>query len=113
MSDRPAAGSSTNPLEASLTTRLDSWVERQGGEALYRFLDPAGEEAEVLTYASLQGQARTLAARLLTVAEPGDRALLLFPPGLDFVVSFIACLYAGVVAVPAYPPGSRRTLPRV
>ncbi|MDY7092284.1 MAG: amino acid adenylation domain-containing protein, partial [Acidobacteriota bacterium] len=113
MSHRPPVGSSTDPLEAALTTRLDSWVERQGEKALYRFLDSAGEEAQVLTYASLRNQARALAARLLTVAEPGDRALLLFPPGLDFIVSFVACLYAGVVAVPAYPPGSRRTLPRV
>ena len=36
--------------------------------------------------------------------RPGDRALLLYPPGLDFIAAFFGCLYAGVVAVPAYPP---------
>jgi acyl-CoA synthetase (AMP-forming)/AMP-acid ligase II len=46
----------------------------------------------------------------------GERALLLYPPGLDFIPAFFGCLYAGVVAVPAYPPQpsqASRTLPRL
>jgi len=39
---------------------------------------------------------------------PGDRALLLYPPGLDFIDAFFGCLYAGVVAVPCYPPARAR-----
>ncbi|MEM8964752.1 MAG: fatty acyl-AMP ligase, partial [Acidobacteriota bacterium] len=48
-----------------------------------------------------------------TVTSKGDRVLLLYAPGLDFVVGFLACLYAGVIAVTAYPPASRRHLPRL
>src|SRR5262249_44759609 len=46
----------------------------------------------------------------------GGRALLLYSPGLDFIEGFFGCLYAGVVAVPAYPPDPaklNRTLPRL
>jgi acyl-CoA synthetase (AMP-forming)/AMP-acid ligase II len=48
--------------------------------------------------------------------RPGDRALLLYPPGLEFIPAFFGCLYSGVIAVPAYPPQpsqASRTLPRL
>ncbi|MEC4574221.1 fatty acyl-AMP ligase [Streptomyces virginiae] len=72
---------------------------------LFTFL-PDGEEAEpTLTFAALDAKARAVAASLQTAhVEPGSRALLLFQPGQDFVVAFFGCLYAGVVAVPAYLP---------
>lgn len=38
--------------------------------------------------------------------KPGDRVLLVYPPGLEFIVAFLACLRAGAVAVPVYPPGA-------
>ena len=41
-----------------------------------------------------------------TSSAAGERALLLYPPGLEFIAAFFGCLYAGVVAVPAYLPGS-------
>ena len=47
---------------------------------------------------------------------PGERALLIYPPGLDYIAAFFGCLYAGVIAVPAYPPNPaqlKRTLPRL
>lgn len=46
----------------------------------------------------------------------GQRALLLYAPGLDYVAGVLGCLYAGVVAVPVYPPDFARlvrTLPRL
>ncbi|WP_067865144.1 fatty acyl-AMP ligase [Nocardia shimofusensis] len=70
----------------------------------YVFLDDHGAEAAVLTYAELERRVRAVAGRLADAAAPGDRALLIFPPGLDFVVAFFACLYAGVIAVPVIPP---------
>ncbi|MFD6231239.1 fatty acyl-AMP ligase [Streptomyces sp. NPDC060232] len=72
---------------------------------LFTFL-PDGEEAEPsLTFAALDAKARAVAASLHAAhVEPGSRALLLFQPGQDFVVAFFGCLYAGVVAVPAYLP---------
>jgi amino acid adenylation domain-containing protein/non-ribosomal peptide synthase protein (TIGR01720 family) len=79
----------------------------------YTFLDAAGEEAATLTFADLDRRARTIAAHLQAQGAAGERALLLYPPGLEFVAAFLGCLYAGVVAVPAYPPRSARTLPRL
>ncbi len=79
----------------------------------YTFLDAAGEEAATLTFADLDRRARTIAAHLQARGAAGERALLLYPPGLEFVAAFLGCLYAGVVAVPAYPPRSARTLPRL
>ena len=43
----------------------------------------------------------------------GGRALLLFPPGLEFITAFLGCLYSGTVAVPAYPPRKKRGLNRL
>ncbi|HVG11019.1 MAG TPA: amino acid adenylation domain-containing protein [Thermoanaerobaculia bacterium] len=74
----------------------------------YRFLDDGEEEGGSLTYAEVDRRARALAAFLQREGGAGERALLLYPPGLDFVVSFLGCLYAGTVAVPAYPPRSNR-----
>ncbi|GAA4963214.1 fatty acyl-AMP ligase [Pseudonocardia tropica] len=68
------------------------------------FLDDGGAETAELTYAGLLGRARALAARLGEHARPGDRALLVFAPGLEFLVAFYGCLEAGVIAVPVPPP---------
>src|SRR5262245_36702167 len=84
------------------------------GRPLYLFLEDGEVEGAAWTRADLDVQARSLAARLQDLgAVPGDRALLLFPPGLDFVAAFFGCLYAGTVAVPVYPPRSARALPRL
>jgi acyl-CoA synthetase (AMP-forming)/AMP-acid ligase II len=76
-----------------------------------------GERKEVrLSHAELDRRARAVAAQLQQVARPGDRALLLYPAGLEFLAGFFGCLYAGLVAVPTYPPDSRqdtRTIPRL
>src|SRR5438132_9456546 len=88
----------------------------QAERRAYTFLTD-GETAQVhLTYAALDLQARAIAALLQQHASAGDRALLLYPPGLDYIAAFFGCLYAGLVAVPAYPPNPMhldRTLPRL
>ena len=68
------------------------------------FLDDRGAETAELTYGGLLGRARILAARLGEHVRPGDRALLVFAPGLEFLVAFYGCLEAGVIAVPVPPP---------
>ncbi|NUT42534.1 MAG: fatty acyl-AMP ligase, partial [Thermoactinospora sp.] len=73
------------------------------------FHDGSGD----LTYGDLHRRAATLAARLLRRARRGDRAVLLLPPGPDYVTAFFGCLYAGVIAVPTYPPLDERQLPRL
>ena len=66
-----------------------------------------------ITYAMLDTRARCVAAVLQAIAPPGARAILLYPPGLEFIVGLFGCLYAGVIPAPAYPPLPRRRLPRV
>lgn len=61
----------------------------------------------------LDRRARGVAAALLDVAAPGDRALLLYEHARDFIAGFLGCLYAGVVAVPLYAPRRNRSLHRV
>src|SRR5688572_31350898 len=79
----------------------------------YTFLAEGEEESGSLTYAELESRARALAACLQGMGAAGERVLLLYSPGLDFIVGFLGCLYAGCAAVPAYPPRSARTLPRL
>ena len=61
-------------------------------------------DEETLTCASLLARSRAVAAALQARCRPRDRALILCPPGLGYIVAFFACQLAGVVAVPAYPP---------
>ena len=92
---------------------LEHRAEREGARTAYRFLSSSGEEDGVLTYAELRARVASMARQISAVAAPGDRVVLLLPPGLDYVTALYACLYAGVVAVPAYPPNPRRPDGRV
>jgi natural product biosynthesis luciferase-like monooxygenase protein/amino acid adenylation domain-containing protein len=82
----------------------------------FSFLADGERETARLTYAELDGRARAVGALLDEYDARGERVLLLFDAGLEFVASFFGCLYAGAVAVPAPPPHPSRlgrTLPRV
>lgn len=73
-----------------------------------------GETDQVhITNAELDRQARAIGAWLESLNLSGERALLLYPPGLEFIAAFFGCLYAGVVAVPVYPPRRNRSLNRI
>jgi 8-amino-7-oxononanoate synthase len=65
-----------------------------------------------LTFGQLNRHARAIAAHLQDMNMSGQRVLLVFPPGLDFIAAFFGCLYAGCVAVPTYPPHRHRMLER-
>ncbi len=85
-------------------------ADRQGDKTAYRFLvHGKGEEEEVsTTFAALDRRARALGAFLQHQGARGERVLLLYPPGLEFITSFMGCLYGGAIAVPAYPPRTNR-----
>ncbi|MWA04968.1 AMP-binding protein [Actinomadura sp. LD22] len=74
--------------------------------------EPQGR-ARDLTYGELDARVRAVGARLRRVARPGARAAILCPTGVDFVVGFVACLYAGVIAVPLSAPASSRHNDRI
>ena len=79
-----------------------------GDQAAFRFITGRGEEELCITYGELHQWALAIGGELQARAAHGDRAMLLFPPGLDFVAAFFGCLYAGIVAVPVAPPGRNR-----
>ncbi|HEY0734854.1 MAG TPA: amino acid adenylation domain-containing protein [Herpetosiphonaceae bacterium] len=98
----------------TLVALLQRRAQYQPQQLAYRFLVDGELDAVEITYAELDRQARAIAA-LLSSAARGERVLLLYPPGLDYIAAFFGCLYAGAIAVPAYPPTSARmdrTLPR-
>ena len=101
-----------------ICSALDRHAAERPDRLALRFLhdgDADGAATE-LTFAALRARAQGVAAALQQRLVPGDRALLLYEGGVDFVTAFLGCLYAGVVAVPAYPPDPRRihrTLPRL
>ncbi len=92
----------------SLAHALVRHAARQPEAPALRFLDGHSDEGVVLSYGQLDARARAMAAVLSERAGRGERALLLLPSGPDYVAGFFACLYAGVIAVPAYPPESMR-----
>ena len=112
----PFNESSTSPCEPSTLIELLSLRARcQPDKSAYLFLN--GEESTAVSYGELDLQAKAICSslqRLCVEGRPaGARALLVYPPGLEFIAAFFGCLYAGVIAVPAYPPKPTRNLKRL
>lgn len=85
----------------------------QSHQKAFVFLEDGESESSSLTYQQLDQQARAIASRLQSLGLSGERALLLYPPGLDFITGFFGCLYAGVIAIPAYPPRRNHHMSRL
>ena len=107
----------TRPQNLSTLPHVLRWrAASQPSDLAFTFLADGEDEALGLTYAELDREARSIAAALERTAERGSRALLVFDSGLDYIAALYGCLYAGVVAVPVYPPDPfriDRTLPRL
>jgi acyl-CoA synthetase (AMP-forming)/AMP-acid ligase II/acyl carrier protein len=97
----------------SLIDILQSRAVSEPEQLALNFLQDGEIASARLTYQDLDQQARAIAAQLQSLGLEGERALLLYPPGLEFVSAFFGCLYAGVVAVPAYPPRRDRFFERL
>ena len=85
-------------------------VQEHGEKTLYTYLKDGESQETRLTYCELERRALAIAAHLQSHLSPGDRVLLLYPPGTEFPTAFFGCLCAGMVAVPAYPPHSNQFL---
>jgi acyl-CoA synthetase (AMP-forming)/AMP-acid ligase II len=92
---------------------LQSHAALRPGQMAYHFLPNGEEERERLSFGELDARARIIAAALQERAAPGSRALLLYPSGLEYIAAFMGCLYAGIVAVPVYPPQMGRQTQRI
>lgn len=98
---------------SNLVDLLRHRADHQADDPAFHYLVD-GETDEILwSYAELDRRARAIAAWLQSLGLQGERALLLYPAGLDFISAFFGCVYAGVVAVPAYPPRKNRSLERI
>ena len=95
----------------SLVDLLGERAQAQPDQLAYIFLLDGETESQSLTYSELDAKARAIAAHLQSMQ--GERALLLYPSGLEFITAFMGCLYAGVVAVPVYPPRRNQKLSRL
>jgi len=91
---------------------LASQAADQPDGIAYMFLDDRDGEQQI-TFGELDRRARLIAARLQLELKQGDRALLVYPAGLEFISAYFGCMYAGVVAVPATYPKPKRPMPRL
>ena len=94
----------------TLVELLERRAAEQPERVAFRFLAAGESETDSLTTANLDLRARAVGGELSSISRPGERAILLYPSGLDFVNGFFGCLYAGLVAVPAYPLDPARLL---
>src|SRR6476660_1694678 len=98
---------------SNLVELLQERVRDCPDRAAYIFLAGKDLRQSSLTYRELDLRARSIATVLQGLEAQGERALLLYPPGLGFITAFFGCLYAGVIAVPAYPPRLNRNALRI
>ncbi|MDR3109286.1 MAG: aminotransferase class I/II-fold pyridoxal phosphate-dependent enzyme [Planctomycetaceae bacterium] len=81
-------------------------------DAFVYLLNGIDDEATI-NYTELDRRARRIGAWLQERKMFGQRVLLLYPPGLDFIAAYFGCLYGGTVAVPVYPPRRNRSMLRI
>jgi amino acid adenylation domain-containing protein len=101
---------------STLIELLHSRALNQPDRDAYIYLVDGETKESRLTYRALHEQASAIGAHLQSLEMKGERAVLLYPPGLEFIGAFFGCLYAGIVPVPAYPPDTsrlNRSLPRL
>src|SRR5436305_648781 len=112
----PPRDDRTGPSEATPATLpelLRLRAERQPDSLAYGFLADGETLRDRWSYADLDRHARRVAGQLRALGVGPEPILLLYPPGLDYVAAFFGCLYAGAIAVPAYPPHRNRSLDRL
>lgn len=105
----------TSPADTVLTdfsAYLRYWAEVRSDHLAYAFLKQ-GELIDSLTFLQLDLQVRRFAGFLQEFCRSGDRVLILLSPGLDYITSFLACLYAGRVAVTGYAPSVEKNTARL
>jgi acyl transferase domain-containing protein/acyl-CoA synthetase (AMP-forming)/AMP-acid ligase II/acyl carrier protein/predicted alpha/beta-fold hydrolase len=88
-------------------------AQQQPDQTVFTFIQDEETELDRLTYRQLDQHAQKIAAKLQSLNAQGQRALLLYQPSLEYIAAFCGCLYAGVVAVPAYPPRANKSMDRL
>ena len=97
----------------TLIDLLQNRAEERGNKTLYTYLGDSQGSSCSLRYSELDQQARKIAAWLQQFKAEGERVLLLYPSNLDFIAGFFGVIYAGGIAVPAYPPRKNQSIERL
>ena len=92
----------------AISNILQKRADLNPNKIAYTFLKDGGNIEEKVTYLDLHLSAIKIARRLHECCKKSDRVVMFFPPGLEFIKAFFGCLYAGVIAVPSYPPKKNR-----
>jgi acyl-CoA synthetase (AMP-forming)/AMP-acid ligase II len=92
--------------QTNLVELLCERAQRHPERLALEFSSDGETRDESFTYGELNERARALAVQFAAQVPAGERALLLYPSGPAYVSAFLGCLYAGIIAVPAYPPVS-------
>jgi len=102
-------------LRYSVLAPLRALAHNSPDRVLFTFVDDDGADRISLTAGEAVTRAEAVAESLRRWGfHAGDRAVLVYPPGPEFVIALVGCLIAGVVPVPVYPPDPfrlRQTLP--
>jgi acyl-CoA synthetase (AMP-forming)/AMP-acid ligase II len=101
------------PTTTHLVDSLEYWTREKPDHLAFTFLKDGEQDEVLVTYKDLHDAARAIAVQLAQYDIKGERVLLLYGPGLDFLKGFLGCLYAGAIAVPAYPPRRNRSMNRI
>ncbi|MCC5644396.1 fatty acyl-AMP ligase [Nostoc sp. CHAB 5824] len=96
----------SSPSFKSLIDLLSDRAQKQPDNQVFTFLKDGEIESDCLTYQTLDGQARAIAASLQSVTSVGERVLLVYPfnASLEFIAALFGCFYAGAIAIPTRPP---------
>ena len=95
-------------MRVNLIDLLRDRAAAQPDSTAFTFLESGENEGASLTWSALDLRSRAIAAAIQTKVRPGDRVLVMLPPGVDFVAAFFGVVYAGAVAIPVYPPSGGR-----
>lgn len=91
-------------VDATMVDVLRRRARDEPRQVAVTFLRNGEADLAHVSYGDLDHQAATLARDLATRFDAGERVLLVYPPGPEFLAGFFGCLYAGLVAVPVATP---------
>ena len=98
-----------NNKAITLLHTLEQHSKNQPEKIAVTFLDESVDAVENITFFELIKRAKVIAANLNLLEIKNGKALVLYPPGIDFIVTMLGCFYAGFIAIPTYPPTSKKT----
>jgi acyl transferase domain-containing protein/acyl-CoA synthetase (AMP-forming)/AMP-acid ligase II/acyl carrier protein len=101
------------PRLFTLVDLLQQKSQQNPQQVIYTFLTDGEQNETKITLSELEYRSKCIAVKLLAHCKTGDRALIIYEPGIDYIAAFFGCLCAGVIAVPIYPPRLNKSIHRV